>query len=85
MKNKIGVTYGDVGLQRDVFNTDNRPPIFSKQCFFMNSSFGTYSSCLNDGLKRNPYRISQIVATDNPIYTINPKYNSQIKLNSHRK
>lgn len=78
MKNKLGVTYGDVGLQKNVFNTNNLQPIFSKRYGFVNSNFGTYSHELKDDLKRNPYLISQKVANNKEVYAINPKYSKEI-------
>ena len=78
MKNKLGVTYGDVGLQKNVYNTNNLFPVFSKQYQFVNSNFGTYSYELKEDLKKNPYLITQKVAGNKEVYTINPKYNSQI-------
>jgi type I restriction enzyme S subunit len=78
MKNKLGVTYGDVGLQKNVFNTSNLQPIFSKQYGFINSNFGTYSYELKEDLKRNPYIISQKVANNKEVYAVNPKYRKEI-------
>jgi type I restriction enzyme S subunit len=78
MKNKLGVTYGDVGLQKNVFNTNYLQPIFSKQYDFINSNFGTYSPELKDDLKRNPYLISKKVANNKEVYIVNPKYSKQV-------
>ncbi|RFS20025.1 restriction endonuclease subunit S [Chitinophaga silvatica] len=78
MKNKLGVTYGDVGLQKNVFNTNYLQPIFSKQYNFINSNFGTYSSELKDDLKRNPYLISKKIANNKEVYIVNPKYSKQV-------
>lgn len=78
MKSKLGVTYGDVGLQKNVFNTNNLQSIFSKQYGFINSNFGTYSNELKVDLKRNPYLISQKVANNKEVYAVNPKYSKEI-------
>lgn len=78
MKNKLGVTYGDVGLQKNVYNTNHLQPIFSKKYAFANSNFGTYCHELKEDLKRNPYLIAQKVANNKEVYTVNPKYNKQI-------
>jgi type I restriction enzyme, S subunit len=78
MKNKLGVTYGDVGLQKNVFNTNNLQPIFSKQYTFANSNFGTYCHELKEDLKRNPYLVAQKVANNKEVYTVNPKYSKQV-------
>jgi len=81
MKNKLGVTYGDVGLQKNVYNTNNLQHIFSKQYAFTNSNFGTYCHELKEDLKQNPYLIAQKVANNKEVYAVNPKYNKQV-LNS---
>ena len=78
MKNKLGVTYGDVGLQKNVYNTNNLQPIFSKQYAFANSNFGTYCHELKEDLKRNPYLIAQKVANNKEVYAVNPQYSKQI-------
>lgn len=78
MKNKLGVTYGDVGLQKNVYNTNNIQPIFSKQYAFANSNFGTYCQELKEDLKRNPYLTTQKVSNNKEVYTVNPKYSKQV-------
>ncbi|MBW8683538.1 restriction endonuclease subunit S [Chitinophaga rhizophila] len=78
MKNKLGVTYGDVGLQKNVFNTNYLQPIFSKQYDFINSNFGTYSYELKDALKSNPYLISKKLTNNKEVYIVNPKYSKQV-------
>ncbi len=78
MKNKLGVTYGDVGLQKNVYNTNNLQSIFSKQYAFANSNFGTYCHELKEDLKRNPYLTAQKVANNKEVYAINPKYSKQV-------
>lgn len=78
MKSKLGVTYGDVGLQKNVYNTNNLQPIFSKQYAFANSNFGTYCHELKEDLKRNPYLIAQKVANNKEVYAVNPKYSKQV-------
>lgn len=78
MKNKLGVTYGDVGLQKNVYNTNNLQPVFSKQYAFANSNFGTYCHELKEDLKRNPYLIAQKVANSKEVYAVNPKYSKQV-------
>lgn len=78
MKNKLGVTYGDVGLQKNVYNTNNIQPIFSKQYAFANSNFGTYCHELKEDLKRNPYLTTQKVSNNKEVYTVNPEYNKQV-------
>lgn len=78
MKNKLGVTYGDVGLQKNVYNTNNIQPIFSKQYTFANSNFGTYCHELKEDLKRNPYLTTQKVSNNKEVYTVNPKYSKQV-------
>lgn len=78
MKNKLGVTYGDVGLQKNVFNTNNLKPIFSKQYSFINSNFGTYSYELKDDLKHNPYLTLQKLTDNKAVYVVNPKYNKEL-------
>lgn len=78
MKNELGVTYGDVGLQKTVFNTNHVLQIFSKQYEFANSNFGTYCYELSGDLKRNPYLISQKVANNREVYVVNPEYNKPI-------
>lgn len=78
MKNKLGVTYGDVGLQKNVYNTNNLQPIFSKQYAFANSNFGTYCHELKEDLKRNPYLIAQKVANNKEVYAVNPEYSKQV-------
>lgn len=78
MKNKLGVTYGDVGLQKNVYNTNNLQHIFSKQYAFTNSNFGTYCHELKEDLKQNPYLIAQKVANNKEVYAVNPKYNKQV-------
>ncbi len=78
MKNKLGVTYGDVGLQKNVYNTNNLQPIFSKQYAFANSNFGTYCHELKEDLKRNPYLIAQKVANNKEVYAVNPTYSKQV-------
>lgn len=78
MKNKLGVTYGDVGLQKNVYNTNNIQPIFSKQYAFANSNFGTYCHELKEDLKRNPYLTTQKVSNNKEVYTVNPKYSKQV-------
>ena len=78
MKKKLGVTYGDVGLQKNVFNTNNLQPIFSKQYGFINSNFGTYSYELKEDLKKNPYLTSQKVANNKEVYVVNSKYSKQV-------
>lgn len=78
MKNKLGITYGDVGLQKNVYNTNNLQPIFSKQYAFANSNFGTYCHELKEDLKRNPYLIAQKVANNKEVYAVNPKYSKQV-------
>ncbi|MEJ5993389.1 restriction endonuclease subunit S [Pedobacter sp. Du54] len=78
MKNKLGVTYGDVGLQKNVYNTNNLQSIFSKQYAFANSNFGTYCHELKEDLKRNPYLIAQKVANNKEVYAVNPKYSKQV-------
>lgn len=78
MKNKLGVTYGDVGLQKNVYNTNNMQPIFSKQYTFANSNFGTYCHELKEDLKRNPYLATQKVSNNKEVYTVNPKYSKQV-------
>lgn len=78
MKNKLGITYGDVGLQKNVYNTNNLQPIFSKHYAFANSNFGTYCHELKEDLKRNPYLVAQKVATNKEVYVVNPKYSKQV-------
>lgn len=78
MKNKLGVTYGDVGLQKNVYNTNNLQPIFSKQYAFANSNFGTYCHELKEDLKRNPYLIAQKVANNKEVYVVNPIFSKQV-------
>jgi restriction endonuclease S subunit len=78
MKSKLGVTYGDVGLQKNVFNTNHKQQIFSKKYNFINSNYGTFSHELKMDLKQNPYLLAQKVAGNKEVYVVNPKYNTQV-------
>jgi type I restriction enzyme M protein len=61
-KKNLGVTYGDVGIQKTVFNLAafNRNSSFVKYDF-INSNFGTYSYQLTDDLKNNPFLVKQLI------------------------
>lgn len=77
IEQKLGIGYGDVGLQKNVFNLSVKLPMFSKPYNFINSNFGTYSYELKDDLNNNPYLTKRTVK-GKEIYAINDKFKKQI-------
>jgi type I restriction enzyme M protein len=61
-KRNLGITYGDVGIQKTVFNLAAfYPKSVVTKYDFINSNFGTYSHQLTDDLKNNPLLIKKVI------------------------
>ena len=56
MNNGLGINYGNVALQKAVFNSSFiTPNLYSKKHDFVNHNYGTFSKELADDLNNNPY------------------------------
>lgn len=77
IENKLGIGYGDVGLQKNVFNASVKQPIFSKHYSFINSNFGTYSFELKEDLNSNPY-LTKRNFNGKEVYTVTKKHQKQV-------
>lgn len=70
MESKLGNTYGEVGVQKTVFNIEAFNPSLSKRYNFMNYHYGTYSAELKEALKSNPFLIKKITKEHEEVFTI---------------
>lgn len=55
IESKLGNTYGEVGIQKTVFNLEAFYPTLNRKYNFVNYHFGTYSSELKERIKANPF------------------------------
>lgn len=55
IESRLGNSYGEVGIQKTVFNIEAFNPALSKKYSFVNYHYGTYSAELKECLKINPF------------------------------
>lgn len=72
IESKLGISYGEVGLQKTVYNIETFYPALQKKYDFVNYHYGTYSTELRDKLKANALLIKKKVS-GNEVYTISPE------------
>jgi type I restriction enzyme, S subunit len=77
VKNQLGINYGEVALQKTVFNSAAINPVVTKPYSFINSNFGTYSYELRDDLKANPY-LTKHKIKGREVYIVKPEYSDQL-------
>lgn len=77
IKNQLGINYGEVALQKTIFNSSIINPIYIKPYSFINYNFGTYSYELHDDLKANPY-LTKHKVKGREVYIIKPEYSDQL-------
>ncbi len=79
IKRQLGINYGEVGIQKTVFNVAAFSPGFTEMDYeFAKSHYGTYSPQLTDDLRANPYLIKKVVKGNNECYAVNSRYEADV-------
>lgn len=71
MESKLGNTYGEVGIQKTVFNIEAFSPVLSLKYNFVNYHYGTYSAELKENIKLNPF-LGKKVIKGTEVFTLSP-------------
>ncbi|WP_312296920.1 restriction endonuclease subunit S [Chryseobacterium sp.] len=69
MESKLGNTYGEVGIQKTVFNIEAFHSVLHHKYNFSNYHYGTYSEELRDKIKSNPL-LGKKEVKGNEVFTI---------------
>lgn len=76
IERELKINYGEVALQKTVFNCNLLNPGFVNNYQFINSNFGTYSFELRDDLKDNPY-LEKIRIKGKEVFVVKDSYKSK--------
>lgn len=71
IESKLGNTYGEVGIQKTVFNLEAFYPVLSRKYNFTNYHFGTYSVDLRETIQENPF-LGKKSIQGNEVFTVSP-------------
>ncbi len=74
---KLGNTYGEVGIQKTVFNVEAFNPVLSRKYNFINYHFGTYSAELKEKIKTNPF-LNKKTIRGNEVFTISSSHKQEV-------
>jgi len=77
MESRLGNTYGEVGIQKTVFNIEAFNPVLNRKYDFVNYHYGTYSAELKETLKSNPF-LGKKTIKDNEVFTISTGYKKNV-------
>lgn len=77
IESKLGNSYGEVGLQKTVFNIEAFYPSLRRKYNFTNYHFGTYSKELKEDIKSNQY-LGKKVIKDNEVFTVSSSYKKEV-------
>lgn len=77
MESKLGNTYGEVGIQKTVFNIETFYPALNRKYNFVNYHFGTYSAELKQSLKANPFLYKKVI-NGNEVFTISAGFKKTV-------
>lgn len=77
IESKLGNTYGEVGIQKTVFNIEAFNPALSRKYNFVNYHFGTYSAELKECIKSNPLLGKKLIK-GNEVFTISPAHKKTV-------
>ncbi|MGY3214507.1 restriction endonuclease subunit S [Mucilaginibacter sp. HD30] len=77
IESRLGVSYGEVGIQKTVYNVEAFYPALNNKYDFVNYHYGTYSVKLRDTLKNNPFLVKKRVK-GSEVFTISLSYKKQV-------
>jgi type I restriction enzyme S subunit len=77
IESKLGNTYGEVGIQKTVFNLEAFNPTLNRKYNFVNYHYGTYSAELKERIKANSY-LGKKEVKGSEVFTISPTHKKAV-------